>query len=175
VNLKYSLKIIKSVKLLLLVLPVILGLFFFAPQTGFGDKEGCHMLHSCPSDSSSSRYICGDFGYHHYCNNGISSRPTPFETETMSTENISIKFNLYDKEILGGWIMMNGKADIIVESRIKQFYLSDDLEHGKVFGKTYDNHTFLIVWDFDKSYSVFAKIWTSNETLRINEDRVWFK
>jgi len=155
---------------LLLVLPVVLGLFFFAPQISFEEQDGCHTWHSCLSDSSSSSYICGDMGYHYYCNNNMSSTPNTFDTETISTEKISIKFNLYDKEIVQGWIIIDEKPDILVESRIMQFRLSDDLEYGRLIGKTYDNHTYLIIWNFDKSENVFAKIWTSDKTLRITEE-----
>ncbi len=158
---------------LLLVLPVVLGLFFFAPQISFEEQDGCHTWHSCPSDSFSSSYICGDMGYHHYCNNNMSSTPNTSDTETISTENISIKFNLYDKEIVQGWIMIDGKADILVESRIKQFHLSDDLEYGRLMGKTYDNHTYLIIWNFDKSENVFAKVWNNNDILRFNEKTIF--
>lgn len=66
---------------LLLLLPLILALFFFAPLPSDAHRDGCHTWHSCPSDSGS--YVCGDKGYSNECPSKVSApkNTTPIESE----------------------------------------------------------------------------------------------
>lgn len=60
---------------LLILLPVILALVFFVPQISYEHQNGCHSVHSCPSDSGS--YVCGDLGYNTYCSTKSTATYVP--------------------------------------------------------------------------------------------------
>ena len=71
---------------LIILLPIILTLFFFAPQISYEHQDGCHRWHSCPSDSGS--YVCGDLGNNDEC----------------PIQNFSTEIPAWVKEIASRWL-----------------------------------------------------------------------
>ena len=79
---------------LLIILPFILALFFFAPQISYEHQDGCHRWHSCPSDSGS--YVCGDLGYANECPRTPTYAPQIDNTQLESQQTESWK-NIRDE------------------------------------------------------------------------------
>jgi hypothetical protein len=51
--------------IVLLSITILITIFTVSLQDASAHQNGCHILHSCPSDTGS--YVCGDLGYHTYC------------------------------------------------------------------------------------------------------------
>jgi len=94
---------------LLLLLPLLLVLFFFIPQSSDAHRDGCHSQHSCPSDSGS--YVCGDKGNYSECPRystpksnpeppKYSPSPIPIYSKPIPTENENEKVKISLKEQL---------------------------------------------------------------------------
>lgn len=153
---------------LLLLLPIIFTLFFFVPQISYEHQDGCHRWHSCPSDSAS--YICGDLGFDNYCpDKELRDADEPKGMALMTTENIFLMFDADEITLEEGWVNKNGKQYIFDTTLTKKFLLSDDLEYGRIIGKTTDNNTFYMNWNLDKSNKLLIKVWAGNLVFKVIE------
>lgn len=93
---------------LLILLPVILTLVFFVPQSSYGHQDGCHRWHSCPSDSGS--YVCGDLGYATYC---PVKKTTPDKSQLIDNNIVKPINSLWEK-----WSNLRGEMVSVFPSSV---------------------------------------------------------
>ncbi len=96
---------------LLIILPLILALFFFAPQISYEHQDGCHRWHSCPSDSGS--YVCGDLGYDSEC-------PWTATNEPQNETNESQKFTPVESEKIESWKNIRDEIVFVFPSSVEK-------------------------------------------------------
>ena len=103
---------------LFIILPLVLTLFFFVPQISYEHQDGCHMWHSCPSDSDS--YICGDLGYDNDCPIKNIAKTTDFSLTVQTDKNtytenepINISINTETVRSAVSIVMENMDGDFI--------------------------------------------------------------
>ena len=118
-------------------------LVIFLPQTSYAHQDGCHRWHSCPSDSGS--YICGDLGYDDYCpDKDLRDIDDPKGLALLNSDSIFVLFDADDAILEEGWVYQNGKQYVFNEKLVKKFVLSEDMEMGRILGKTIDDDTYYI-------------------------------
>lgn len=75
-----------------------------------------------------------------------------------------------EMSVIDGGILVNEQWHYFDIDNMKIIRITEDVNHGKVFGHTENNHYFYILWDVDEdTVELMGKMWVDEEKARIIE------